>query len=129
VDGSELTDGVLILAPLVMSDAAEWLAGEDHEQRRWFESPPSRCHLDVERFIGECEASWRTGGEQVVTFGSGASAGPALCRSSAASSFDALEAANLSHVVFPLHRRQASRDAPRDSRRGTPPTCPARRPQ
>jgi RimJ/RimL family protein N-acetyltransferase len=57
-----LTDGVLVLKPLVASDASEWLAGEDEEQIRWFEAPRPAQLSDVQRFIAECEESWwRTG--------------------------------------------------------------------
>jgi RimJ/RimL family protein N-acetyltransferase len=55
-----LTDGVVMLRPLVTDDAPAWLAGEDEEQRRWFEAPrPSQLN-DVQRFIAECQTSWRT---------------------------------------------------------------------
>ena len=54
-----MTDGVVMLRPLATNDAPAWLAGEDEEQRRWFEAPrPSQLH-DVQRFIAECQTSWR----------------------------------------------------------------------
>ena len=58
-----LTDGVLILDPLSAIDAPEWLAGEDEEQRRWFEAPRPAQLSDVEEFIASCQESWRTMGD------------------------------------------------------------------
>ena len=55
-----LTDGVVMLRPLVTDDALAWLAGEDEEQRRWFEAPRPSQLDDVRRFIAECQTSWRT---------------------------------------------------------------------
>jgi RimJ/RimL family protein N-acetyltransferase len=57
-----LTDGVLVLKPLVADDAPEWLAGEDDEQIRWFEAPRPARLSDVQRFIAECQESWSTMG-------------------------------------------------------------------
>jgi len=57
-----LTDGVLVLKPLIAGDASEWLAGEDDEQIRWFEAPRPAQLSDVQRFIAECQESWRTMG-------------------------------------------------------------------
>ena len=34
--GKILTDGVLLVEPLVANGAKEWLAGEDKPQLRWF---------------------------------------------------------------------------------------------
>jgi RimJ/RimL family protein N-acetyltransferase len=58
-----LTDGVLVLNPLSAVDAPEWLAGEDEEQRRWFEAPRPAQLSDVEEFIASCQESWRTMGD------------------------------------------------------------------
>jgi len=55
-----LTDGVLVLKPLVAEDASEWLAGEDDEQLRWFQAPRPAQLSDVHRFIASCQESWRT---------------------------------------------------------------------
>jgi RimJ/RimL family protein N-acetyltransferase len=60
VDPHVLTDGELLLRPLDATDAAEWLAGEDDEQRRWFEEPRASQIADVEAFILRCQESWRT---------------------------------------------------------------------
>lgn len=99
-----LTDGVVMLRPLDTDDAPAWLAGEDEEQRRWFEAPrPSRLS-DVERFIADCQASWRAmeshrhwgiwsldpvvlvGGVDLRALGN--------------------DDVNLSYLVFPEHRRR-----------------------
>ena len=58
-----LTDGVLILNPLSAIDAPEWLAGEDEEQRRWFEASRPAQLSDVLEFIVSCQESWRTMGD------------------------------------------------------------------
>jgi len=55
-----LTDGGLELRPLEEGDAAEWLAGEDDEQIRWFEAPRRADLSDVEAFISRCRESWET---------------------------------------------------------------------
>lgn len=57
-----LTDDVVMLRPLATNDAPAWLAGEDEEQRRWFEAPRPSQLDDVQRFIAECQTSWRTMG-------------------------------------------------------------------
>ncbi len=57
-----LTDDVVMLRPLATNDAPAWLAGEDEEQRRWFEAPQPSQLNDVQRFIAECQTSWRTMG-------------------------------------------------------------------
>lgn len=102
--GIELTDSVLTLAPLVMSDASEWLAGEDDEQIRWFESPRGAVISDVERFIGECEASWRSDGDlrqwAIRATGSKPILGGVEVRRLGN------DEVNLSYVVFLPHRRQ-----------------------
>ncbi len=57
-----LTDGVVMLRPLALKDSHAWLAGEDGEQRRWFEAPRPSQLSDVEQFIADCQESWRTMG-------------------------------------------------------------------
>jgi hypothetical protein len=61
--GEILTDGVLVLEPLVAADAEEWLDGEDDEQLRWFEAPRPAQLSDVQRFIATCQESWRMMGD------------------------------------------------------------------
>jgi len=63
VEPNALTDGALALRPLHMSDAEEWLAGEDEEQRRWFEAPRPGELSDVEAFIARTIESWELRGE------------------------------------------------------------------
>ena len=41
-DLPELTDGVVLLRPLTLSDAQSWHEGDDEEARRWFQFPPER---------------------------------------------------------------------------------------
>jgi RimJ/RimL family protein N-acetyltransferase len=99
-----LTDGVLLLKPLAGDDAAEWLAGEDDEQLRWFEAPrPSRLQ-DVERFISACRESWRTLGSH-RHWGIRRVDSPEL---RGGVDLRALEddKVNLSYLVFPQFRRQ-----------------------
>src|ERR1035437_202973 len=102
--GEILTDGVLVLKPLVAADAEGWLAGEDEEQLRWFEAPRPAQLSDIQRFIAACQESWRkmgdhrhwgirrveseflVGGVDLRDLGNGE--------------------VNLSFVVFPLFRRQ-----------------------
>jgi RimJ/RimL family protein N-acetyltransferase len=104
MDTNELSDGVLVLSPLVLDDAREWLAGQDEEQIRWFEFPRPAELSDVQRFIGGTMESWRTpnghwhwgirsvenptlmGGVDLRDLGSGEF--------------------NLSYVIFPLFRNQ-----------------------
>lgn len=102
--GYELNDDVLLLTPLEPSDAAEWLAGEDDEQIRWFEFPRGALLSDVQRFIGECEESWRAGGDvrhwAIRRIGSTPILGGVDLRRVGDGEV------NLSYVVFPPHRRQ-----------------------
>lgn len=58
-----LTDGDLELRPLELDDTAEWLAGEDDEQIRWFEAPRPARVSDVEAFIRDCQESWQKLGD------------------------------------------------------------------
>jgi len=60
VDAKELRDSEIILSPLVMNDAFEWLDGQDEEQIRWFEFPRPADLSDVQRFISETIESWNT---------------------------------------------------------------------
>ena len=102
--GKTLSDGILILSPLVPSDAEVWLAGEDEEQRRWFEAPRPAELSDVQRFIDACQESWRSSGSHrhwgVRSVDSGALLGGVDLR------ILDLEEVNLSYVVFPPFRRQ-----------------------
>jgi len=104
VDANELGDGAIVLSPLVVDDAFEWLAGQDEEQIRWFEFPRPAELTDVQRFISETMESWnslsghwhwgirRTDGPPLI--------GGVDLRLVADGEF------NLSYVIFPLFRNQ-----------------------
>jgi hypothetical protein len=47
------------LQPVVLSEAEEWLAGDDEEAIRWFESPGPSTHCNVVRAINEWQTSWK----------------------------------------------------------------------
>lgn len=66
-----LTDGVIVLHPLDVSDVAAHLAGEDEELVRWLNGGPG-TQLTVEAHIRACMAAWRAGGP---TFNFGIRAG------------------------------------------------------
>ena len=98
-----LTDGVLILNPLMLDDASEWLAGEDEEQLRWFEAPRPAELSDVQHFIASCQESWRTMGSHrhwgIRRVGSLELLGGVDLRALG------IDQVNLSYVVFPQFRR------------------------
>jgi RimJ/RimL family protein N-acetyltransferase len=99
-----LTDGVVTLRPLALKDAAAWLAGEDEEQRRWFEAPRPSQLSDVERFIVDCQESWRTMGDHrhwgVWSRDPDVLVGGVDLRALGN------DEVNLSYLVFPGHRRR-----------------------
>ena len=66
-----LTDGVILLRPLDLSDVATHLAGEDEELVRWLNGGPG-TQVTVEAHIRACMAAWRAGGP---TFNFGIRAG------------------------------------------------------
>lgn len=57
-----IDSGTIRLRPLTLADADEWLAGEDDEAVRWFESPRRSTRADVVRAIADWSESWRAGG-------------------------------------------------------------------
>ena len=59
MEGDVLTGETIRLVPVVLDEAAEWLAGEDEEQIRWFDAPRAAEMPDVIRAINEWQASWR----------------------------------------------------------------------
>lgn len=65
--GLLLTDQVVELRPLAIVDAAEHLAGQDHEWRRWLGSGPGSSEGTV-KWLYRCEERWRRGGP-VFAFG------------------------------------------------------------
>lgn len=99
-----LTDGVVNLNPLVENDATEWLAGEDEEQRRWFEAPRPARLIDIQRFVSECQESWRTMGSHrhwgIRNVGSDPLVGGVDLRELGN------DEVNLSYLVFPAFRRR-----------------------
>lgn len=66
-----LTDGVIVLRSLDVSDVATHFAGEDEELVRWLNGGPG-TRVTVEAHIRACMAAWRTGGP---TFNFGIRAG------------------------------------------------------
>ena len=99
-----LTDGDLELRPLEVDDAAEWLAGENDEQIRWFEAPRPALLSDVEAFILRCRESWQTMGDHrywaIRRVGAPEMVGGVNLRK-----LDNDEV-NVSYVVFPRFRHQ-----------------------
>jgi RimJ/RimL family protein N-acetyltransferase len=57
----ELGDGVVLLRPMTLDDAADHLAGDDEGQRRWLLGRPSTDE-SVRAWIRANLASWDTGG-------------------------------------------------------------------
>ena len=102
--GRDLDRCVLLLKPLDADDAREWLAGEDTEQLRWFESPHPAQLTDVENFIVSCQESWRIMGDHrhwgIRRVGSDALLGGVDVR------LLGDDEVNISYVVFPQFRRQ-----------------------
>ena len=102
--GETLSDGVLLLEPLVVDDAEEWLAGEDEEQWRWFEAPRPAQLLDVQNFIVSCQESWRIMGDHrhwgIRRLGTEFLLGGVDLR------VLGNDEVNISYVVFPQYRRQ-----------------------
>jgi RimJ/RimL family protein N-acetyltransferase len=57
----ELGDGVVLLRPMTLDDAADHLAGQDEDQRRWLSGRVSTDDT-VRAWIRANLASWETGG-------------------------------------------------------------------
>ena len=57
-----INDKLVRLRPLDLGDVDEWMAGEDAEQIRWFESPGSATRHNVVDAIRKWMQSWRTSG-------------------------------------------------------------------
>jgi RimJ/RimL family protein N-acetyltransferase len=99
-----LTDGVVMLRPVATKDAPAWLAGEDEEQRKWFEAPRPSQLSDVEQFIADCQESWRTMGSHrhwgVWSLDPDVLVGGVDLRALGN------DEANLSYLVFPGQRRR-----------------------
>lgn len=56
-----LTDGVVLLRPLISEDALDHLAGEDEETAKWLSGGRSTL-ATVQKFIEDCQEHWRSGG-------------------------------------------------------------------
>ena len=61
-DWPVLDDGVVTLRVLRTDDAEQWKAGEDDEQRRWFEMPGPAPMQNVLRAIDNWRLGWRDEG-------------------------------------------------------------------
>jgi RimJ/RimL family protein N-acetyltransferase len=98
-----LSDGAVSLRPLSLDDVDEWMAGEDDEQIRWFESPGPAARGDVARAIEAWMESWRADGPvrhwAMCDAASGRIAGGVELRDLGGGEV------NLSYVVFPTFRR------------------------
>jgi RimJ/RimL family protein N-acetyltransferase len=99
-----MTDGVVMLRTLATNDAPAWLAGEDEEQRRWFEAPRPSQLRDVQRFITECQTSWRMMGS-LRHWGIWSLEPDVLVGGVELRSLESDEV-NLSYLVFPRQRRR-----------------------
>jgi RimJ/RimL family protein N-acetyltransferase len=102
--GHTLTDSEIQLRPIEIDDAAEWLAGEDDEQIRWFEAPHGATLSDVQRFISDCRRSWEAMGDHrywtIRRINSPEILGGIDLRRLNG------DEVNVSYVVFPQYRRQ-----------------------
>ncbi len=90
------------LAVLSLEDAEAWKAGEDEEQRRWFEFPGPAPMENVVGAICKWRDQWQTDGpmRQWGIWSSGELAGGVEIRDRGD------RRANVSYVVFPTFRRR-----------------------
>ncbi len=90
------------LAVLSVDDAQAWKAGEDEEQRRWFDFPGPAPMENVVKAIKNWRHNWLTDGplRQWGVWSNGQLAGGLDLRDRGD------RRANLSYVIFPLFRRQ-----------------------
>jgi RimJ/RimL family protein N-acetyltransferase len=101
----EWTDGVVSLRPLRREDAADHLAGEDHEIAKWLSGGQSTM-ATVQSYIRSCEENWRDDGPRRA-FGIFDCATNRLIGSVEANlAFPLLEPtqANVSYGIFPAWR-------------------------
>jgi [ribosomal protein S5]-alanine N-acetyltransferase len=90
------------LVVLTLADAEAWLAGEDEEQRRWFEIPGPATVTDVLDAIARWRMDWRTDGSTRhwgIWTGGQLAGGVELRRRPD-------ERVGISYVVFPAFRRR-----------------------
>jgi RimJ/RimL family protein N-acetyltransferase len=104
VDVNELSDGEIVLSPLVMDNAVEWLAGQDDEQIRWFEFARPAELSDVQRFISETLEAWRVSNGHCYWGIRRKESAPIIGGVDLRDLGDG--AFNLSYVIFPLYRYQ-----------------------
>ena len=99
-----LAGATVLLRVLRPSDASAWHAGEDEEQRRWFEFPGPAPYATVVAAIDAWRASWRSGGAVrhwgIWTDDGATLAGGVEVRDRGD------QRANISYVVFPHARRR-----------------------
>lgn len=90
------------LAVVSLPDAEAWKAGEDAEQRRWFDFPAPAPMTNVDNAIRNWRRNWRTDGptRHWGIWRSGQLAGGVELRDRSDGR------ANVSYVVFPGFRRQ-----------------------
>ncbi len=104
-----VTDGVILLRPLTVSDAEAHLAGEDDEQRKWFGHLEQASWLEgVIQFIERSQFEWTSAGRRnwgIREVETGALVGNVEARNRGDGS------ANISVAVFPNYRRRAVRMA------------------
>ena len=95
-------DGVVVLRVLCQEDAAAWKAGEDDEQRRWFEMPSPAPMENVVAAIERWRQSWKEDGAERHW---------GIWRESVLAGGVAIRVrpdgrGNVSYIVFPESRRQ-----------------------
>ena len=98
----ELRDELVTLRVLTLDDAGAWKAGEDDEQRRWFEMPGPAPMANVIRAIEQWRSGWAEDGD-VRHWG--------VWREEELAGGVEIRArqdarANVSYIVFPSWRRQ-----------------------
>jgi RimJ/RimL family protein N-acetyltransferase len=104
VDIERLSDGIVSLRPVTLDEADEWLAGEDDEQIRWFESARPARRADVVAAIDRWTESWYLGGP-VRHWGIRNTSSDRLMGGVEVRDLDD-GVFNLSYVVFPTFRRR-----------------------
>ena len=98
------SDGLVTIRPLSLDDAVAWNAGDDDEQRRWFEAPGPSTVVGVRWVIARWQASWQAGGP-VFHFGVREALTDVLAGGVELRVRDDGRA-NLSYVIFPAFRRR-----------------------
>jgi RimJ/RimL family protein N-acetyltransferase len=106
----EPADDAVVLRVLDITDAAAWQAGEDEEQRRWFQFPAPAPLDRVEAAIRSWRASWAVAGPRRhwgIWVAPGDRADPGAELAGGVEVIDLGDGrARLSYVVFPDWRRR-----------------------